>query len=385
MNMRFLSIGLLLTVGAGSATAQSYILNDASATQTPGTFNISGTGIARRLVAVDTLQNNPSGIVLLGLHKHNAAWAGLRFGMGLINNETGTNGVGSNFAMWSYNDNATFRSNILFVNRETGAVGIGTTTPVSRFHVQGFGNFFNVDTVQAGINIGAASNKRWALLRRASVEGATSYGFSIYEDNTGVSGGSGARLHIAPGGRVGIGTTSPESVLQLVSSGQTIKFGSGTNSSSYAFDLGVNDDGINFNNNSTARGFNFTNGNGQLVSIAPNGNVGIAASPATGYKLSVNGSALFTKAVVKAYANWPDFVFEEDYRLQPIEEVMLFVKEHKHLPGIPSAKEVAEKGQDLGEMNAKLLQKVEELTLYIAELKAEMKKEIDTLKAEKKQ
>ncbi len=137
---------------------------------------------------------------------------------------------------------------------------------------------------------------------------------------------------------------------------------------------------MNFSLNTNVRGFNFVTTRGRLFTIDSVGNVRIGDHAPNGYKLSVNGSAIFTKAVVKAYANWPDFVFEEDFKLQPIEEVMAYVKENKHLPGIPSAKEVAEKGQDLGEMNAKLLQKIEELTLYIAE----MKKEIDALKAERK-
>lgn len=137
---------------------------------------------------------------------------------------------------------------------------------------------------------------------------------------------------------------------------------------------------MNFSLNSNIRGFNFVTTRGKLFTIDSVGNVRIGSNVPSTYKLAVNGSAIFTKVVVKTYANWPDFVFEKDYKLQPIEEVISFVKEHKHLPGIPSAKEVAENGQDVGEMNAKLLQKIEELTLYIAD----MKKEIDALKAEKK-
>lgn len=64
---------------------------------------------------------------------------------------------------------------------------------------------------------------------------------------------------------------------------------------------------------------------------------------------------------------WPDFVFEEDYELQPLSEIETFIKENKHLPDIPSEAEVKENGISVGEMNAKLLQKIEELTLYILE------------------
>jgi len=75
-------------------------------------------------------------------------------------------------------------------------------------------------------------------------------------------------------------------------------------------------------------------------------------------------------------SDWSDFVFNEDYHLKPLNEIEEFIKINKHLPEIPSAKEVEANGVALGEMQAKLLQKVEELTLYMIELK----KENDTIK-----
>jgi hypothetical protein len=111
--------------------------------------------------------------------------------------------------------------------------------------------------------------------------------------------------------------------------------------------------------------------------LFPNGNVGIGTTTDTkGYKLAVNGSAVFTRAVVKQYANWPDFVFEKNYDLLPLMELEQYVNRHKHLPDMPSAAEVERDGLDLGAMNRKLLQKVEELTLYLLD----MKKENDQLK-----
>ncbi|MCL2329425.1 MAG: hypothetical protein FWC39_13050 [Bacteroidetes bacterium] len=62
---------------------------------------------------------------------------------------------------------------------------------------------------------------------------------------------------------------------------------------------------------------------------------------------------------------WPDFVFANDYKLRPLQEVEQFIKANKHLPGIPSAAEVGENGYNMGEMQEKLLMKIEELTLYI--------------------
>ncbi|TKG91621.1 hypothetical protein EYV94_21590 [Puteibacter caeruleilacunae] len=85
-------------------------------------------------------------------------------------------------------------------------------------------------------------------------------------------------------------------------------------------------------------------------------------------QLKVYGT--ISTAEIKVSANGgADFVFEDDYDLKSLDEVEEFVKEHKHLPGISSAKEMEEKGVGLAEMNKLLLQKVEELTLYMIEYK----------------
>jgi hypothetical protein len=76
---------------------------------------------------------------------------------------------------------------------------------------------------------------------------------------------------------------------------------------------------------------------------------------------------------------WPDYVFGKEYKLTPLNELEQFIAENQHLPNVPSAAEVKENGVELGEMNALLLQKVEELTLYILDLQ----KQIDELKNER--
>jgi hypothetical protein len=98
---------------------------------------------------------------------------------------------------------------------------------------------------------------------------------------------------------------------------------------------------------------------------ATNGNVGIGTTDTKGYKLAVNGDAMFTKIKVKSYASWPDYVFRKDYELPSLQQVKAYVDEHQHLPDMPAAAEVEKEGLDVAEMNRKLLQKVEELTLYI--------------------
>lgn len=96
--------------------------------------------------------------------------------------------------------------------------------------------------------------------------------------------------------------------------------------------------------------------------LSVKGSVGIGTTDTQGYKLSVNG--VIRAKEIKVESNWADFVFDENYALPSLEEVASHIKENKHLPGIPSASEVAEEGVNLGDMNVKLLQKIEELTLY---------------------
>ena len=101
-----------------------------------------------------------------------------------------------------------------------------------------------------------------------------------------------------------------------------------------------------------------------------NGNVGIGtASPQS--KLAVNGT-ITAKEIIVSSTGWSDFVFDENYKLKSLNEVEEFIKANKHLPEIPNAKMVEENGVAVGEMQSKLLQKIEELTLYVIELKKEI-------------
>lgn len=118
------------------------------------------------------------------------------------------------------------------------------------------------------------------------------------------------------------------------------------------------------------------------------GNVGIGVTSPT-EKLEVDGNTLIQgdleamKVVVTANpgGGWPDYVFEPEFKLRSLSEVEAFVKDNKHLPEVPSAKDVAANGIDLGSMDATLLKKVEELTLYMIE----MDKQIQKLKEENKE
>lgn len=108
--------------------------------------------------------------------------------------------------------------------------------------------------------------------------------------------------------------------------------------------------------------------------VLTNGSVGIGTTNFTDgtdtYKLAVNGDVRAKR--VKVYTSWADYVFEKDYNLPTLAEVEQHIKEKGHLKDIPSAKEVEANGIELGEMNKLLLQKVEELTLYVLELNKEL-------------
>ncbi len=111
-------------------------------------------------------------------------------------------------------------------------------------------------------------------------------------------------------------------------------------------------------------GFNYMKGN---LSI---GNV---SKHATGYRLSVDGKIMSEEVRVELDANWPDYVFDDDYVLTPLETLEKEIEEKGHLPGIPSAVVIEEEGFELGEMNRLLVEKVEELTLYVIELNQKIK------------
>ena len=114
--------------------------------------------------------------------------------------------------------------------------------------------------------------------------------------------------------------------------------------------------------------------------IKRNGEVGIGTTSTTGYKLSVAGKIRAEEINVES--GWADHVFKADYPLKPITELKEFITINGHLPGIPTEKEVKENGVSLGEMNVKLLEKIEELTLYVIELKEENEEQNRKIKAQ---
>ena len=110
--------------------------------------------------------------------------------------------------------------------------------------------------------------------------------------------------------------------------------------------------------------------------LITNGNVGIGTDKPQN-KLDVNGTIRAKEILVES--NWADFVFKRNYKLPTLREVEEFIKEKGTLPNVPSEEEIKANGISLGKTNALLLQKIEELTLYVIQ----QQKEIEELKLKK--
>ncbi len=204
------------------------------------------------------------------------------------------------------------------------------------------------------------------------------------------------RIFIDTVGRVGINTATPLQRLHvldgniLISRSATEELGS-TNGAIYFGDVATPSFpygrwGIEYVSSvKEGYGLNFWKpwGEGQqsqgnyFLFLADTGNVGIGTNNPQA-KLAVNGGVLARSIRVNtSSAYWPDYVFGEDYVLMSLRDLEIYVNAHKHLPGVPSAEEVERQGDiNLGEMNAILLEKVEELTRYVIDLQ----KQIDEIK-----
>ncbi|HEY9155745.1 MAG TPA: hypothetical protein VIM69_11480 [Opitutaceae bacterium] len=205
-------------------------------------------------------------------------------------------------------------------------------------------------------------------------------------------------IYLAPGGvisltltatgSVGVGTSTPKTKFQVngaLSVGQTSPGTWTTNGSDIFLNAGTANQSITLRPNGDSSGLgqaiftswgvdSFFDANGNAQVVFANGNVGIGTSSPT-QKLAVNGSIRAKEVIVDT--SWSDYVFAPGYRLPPLSEVESLIKTEKHLPGIPSSKDIAEKGVTVGEMEAKLLAKIEELTLH----QIEQEKEITRLRA----
>ncbi len=253
--------------------------------------------------------------------------------------------------------------------KTNGNVGIGTTNPSEQLEVKG--------------NIKTTGNFMSNDYRNAS--GVAMLSFASNSLRLGAN-----KLVVAANGNIGIGTLNPTHKLHINLGASQLK------TYTYGAEVTVNTAGgwarafrlRNENDDRTAvfgslngsayisTGFDIagdqTGYKNQKLTINTNGDVGIGTTNTKGYKLGVNGKIAATEVKVAMFNNWADFVFDEEYNLPSLTEVENHIQKNGHLKDIPSAEEVAKDGFFLGEMDAKLLQKIEELTLYTIEQEKEL-------------
>jgi uncharacterized protein YaiE (UPF0345 family) len=191
------------------------------------------------------------------------------------------------------------------------------------------------------------------------------------------------RMVITPSGNIGVGTLNPASRVDFGSSVANQKLIIGTYvNGNYWSGIGMDSESAGIRIAGDIVGdkpiADFGSYSNDInhdwrskVRIMGSGKVGIGTSTPS-EMLSVNGNVKAKKIIVST--NWSDYVFNDDYQLMPLQQVALFIKANKHLPDIPSAKEVEEKGISVGDNQALLLKKIEELTLYMLEINAKLEK-----------
>lgn len=309
----------------------------------------------------------------------------------------------------------------MFISGNNGNVGIGTSSPSSKLTVYDGELTLRTDNDTEDQSIlfqNSGGSYTWRIYRSDAGSNNADLKFA-----SGLSTNYNSltdRMIIDKNGNVGIGTNSPSGTLHVAGNGgnqllvepvaNTMQDAAikviGHRNGSTAYDQAMlvfqnYDNDISSTNSLGMISGKVTDHNSNLgdmvfynysdgiypvetMRLTRHGNVGIGTDNTFGYRLAVNGTIGTKEVNVEISSPWPDFVFSNDYALPTLNEVEAHIKENGHLKGIPSEAEVKENGINLGDMNAKLLEKIEELTLYMIQLHKKVEKleaENDALKA----
>ncbi len=254
-----------------------------------------------------------------------------------------------------------------------GKIGLGTLTP--RFDLD-----FNPG--------GAEGNSKRVLIQANSFYP----GLFIQNDGRGPHLKVKDFLNVTNLGLIGLGTNTPNEKLQVMGNirldNYSIKSAGNSRIDFGNTGIGNENDDIGIYIHSDGE-FDMNRNNKRMINVSNHFNlaldedvkVGIGTTTPT-HKLSVNGIVRAKGVRCDVNTDWPDYVFAPDYDLRNLEEVKNFINLNGHLPNIPSATEVSKNGIELGKMNASLLEKIEELTLYTIDQQEEIVTQNDKLKTQ---
>ena len=285
-------------------------------------------------------------------------------------------GLGSGkFFLNSLNDS------MMTINVQGGYTGLNVTNPNARLDICQPYNFTE-PAFRIRANSGTSSDF-YSLGIKPYAVSASNVGYEFRTTNNGGTTNS-STMVLTGDGKTGLGLTDPKGRLDIyqpynatepalrIRSNTTAGFTDNYNMSIQPSVISSANVGYLFG--TTNNGGVYTN---YPLVLSGDGRVAMnTTTPANGYQLTVNGKVICTELRVQL-APFPDYVFESSYNLKPLSQVEAFIKEHKHLPGMPSAVEVESNAMNVGDIELKLVEKVEELTLHLIE----QQKEIETLKA----